>query len=79
VRAAAIDPVDVATADEAQCVAELDAVNKDTAAAAKNLLALGAQGLFETATRAHESAVHALTALRERTPPANTPDGEDSV
>jgi hypothetical protein len=79
VRAAAIDPVDVATADEAQCVAELNAVDKDTTAAAKNQLALSAQGLFETATRAHESAVRALTALRERTTHANTPDGEDSV
>ena len=76
---AAIDPVDIATAEEAQCVAELDAADKDTVAAGKSQLALGAQRLFETATRAHESAVHALTALRERTAPANAPDNEDSV
>ena len=67
------------TADEAQCVAELDAADKDTVAAGKSQLALGAQRLFETATRAHESAVHALTTLRERTAPANAPDNEDSV
>ena len=44
--------VDVAVADEAQCVAELYAADMDTAAATKNQLALGAQALFEAATRA---------------------------
>jgi hypothetical protein len=77
--AAAIDNVDVAAADEAQCVAELNATDMDTAAAAKNQLALGAQALFESATRTHEGAVHALNALRERTANANAPDDEGSI
>ena len=76
---AAIDSVDVAAAEEAQCVAELNAADRDSAAAAKNKLALGAQALFEAATRANEEAIHALTALRECTATANAPDDEGSV
>ena len=78
-RAAAIDTVDVAVADEAQCVAELNAADMDTAAATKNQLALGAQALFEAAKRANEDAVRALTALRDRTAAVNAPDDEGSV
>ena len=43
---AAIDNVDVATADESQCVAELNAADMDTVAAAKRQLAIGAQTLL---------------------------------
>jgi hypothetical protein len=78
-RAAAIDTVNVAVADEAQCVAELNAADMDTAAAAKNQLALGAQALFEAAKRANKGAVRALTALRERAAAVNAPDDEGSV
>ena len=79
-RAAAIDPIDVAAADESQCVAELHAAGMDTAAAAKSQLATGAQALFESATHTHADAVHALNALRERTTNANAPDdAEGSV
>ena len=77
-RAVAIDPIDVAAANESQCVAELHAADMDTAAATKSQLATGAQALFESATRAHADAVHALNALRERTTNANAPD-ESSV
>ena len=51
VRAAAINAVDIATADEAQCVAELNALDMDTMATVKNQLAVGAQTLLESATR----------------------------
>jgi hypothetical protein len=82
-RAAAIDTVDVAVAvavaDEAQCVAELNAADMDTAAAAKNQLALGAQALFEAVKRANKGAVRALTALQERAAAVNVPDDEGSV
>ena len=54
---AAIDNVDVATADESQCVAELNAADK--VAAAKRQLAIGAH--YESATRTHANTVHALT------------------
>ena len=63
--AMAIDTVDVAIVDEAQCIAELNAADMDTVAATKNQLALGAQELFESATRAHKGAVHSLNSLRE--------------
>ena len=43
---AAIDNVSVATADESQCVAELNAADMDRVAAAKRQLALGAQTLL---------------------------------
>ncbi len=62
----AIDSVDVATADEAQCVAELNAADKDKIANAKSQLALGVQALLESATSTHTNAVHALNSLCER-------------
>jgi len=78
--AAAIDPINVAAADESQCVAELHAADMDTAAAAKSQLATGVQALFKSATRTHADAVHALNALHERTANANVPDdAEGSV
>ena len=46
VHAAAIDTVDIATTDKSQCVAELNALDMDTMATAKNQLALGAQAIF---------------------------------
>jgi hypothetical protein len=72
--AAAINNVNIAATDESQCIAELNAANMDTAAAAKSQLALGAQALFESVTRAYANAVHALSALRKRTTNANDPD-----
>jgi hypothetical protein len=72
--AAAINNVNIATADESQCIAELNAANMDTAAAAKSQLVLGAQALFESVTCAYANAVHALSALRKRTTNANDPD-----
>ncbi len=78
-RAMAIDTVDVAIVDEAQCIAELNAADMDTVATTKNQLALGAQELFESATRAHKGAVHSLNSLRESTANANAPDDGSSV
>jgi hypothetical protein len=72
--AAAINNVNIAAADESQCIAELNAADMDTAAAAKSQLALGAQALFESVTRAFADSVHALNALRKRTTNANAPD-----
>jgi len=77
--AMAIDTVDVAIADEAQCVAELNAADMDTVATTKNQLALGAQELFESATHGHEGTVHSLNSLCERAANANAPDDESSV
>jgi hypothetical protein len=70
----AIDSVDVATADEAQCVAELNAADKDKIANAKSQLALGVQALLESATSTHTNAVHALNNLCER---ATNGNGEE--
>ena len=78
-RAAAIDPIDVATADESQCIAELNAADTNKVAAAKSQLALGAQALFESATRAHTDAVHVLTAMRDRTNTNALDDAEVSI
>ena len=72
-RAAAIDDIDIAAADESQCVAELNAADMDAAAVAKNKLAAGAQALYESATRAHVDATRALNTLRENTTNANAP------
>jgi hypothetical protein len=77
-RAAAINPINVAAAEESQCVAELHTANMDTAAAAKSQLATGAQALFDSATRTHTNAVHTLNALRKRTTNANA-SNEGSV
>ena len=57
----AIDSVDIATADESQCVTELNAADKEKVAAAKRQLALGAQTLLESANRTHANTVHTLT------------------
>ncbi len=73
VRAAAIDEVDIATANEAQCVAELNAADMDALAATKNQLALGAKSLLSSATHTHEDAVNALKSLREHMANVNTP------
>jgi len=78
-RPTAIDTVDVAIADKAQCVAELNAADMDTVAATKNQLTLGTQELFESTTHAHEGAVHSLNSLRECVANANMPDDESSV
>ena len=59
----AIDNIDIATADERLCVAELAAVDMDKIAASKRQLTLGAQALFESATSTHADAVNALNAL----------------
>jgi hypothetical protein len=71
----AIDSVDVATTDEAQCVAELNAADKDKIANAKSQLALGVQALLESATSTHTNAVHALNSLCKR---ATNGNGEES-
>jgi hypothetical protein len=63
----AIDDVDIATADELLCVAELNTADIDKIAAAKRQLTLGAQALFESATSNHADAVNALNALCGRT------------
>ena len=75
--AVAINPVNVAAANESQCVAELHAADMDMAAAAKSQLAISAQALFKSATRTHADAVHALNALCKRTTNANAPDNAE--
>jgi hypothetical protein len=72
-RATAIDDVDIATANEAQCIAELNAADMDASAATKNQLALGVKALLSSATCAHNDAVNALKSLRERMANENTP------
>jgi hypothetical protein len=79
VRATAVATADVATADESQCVAELNALDMDAVATTKNQLALGAQALFKSATRTHEDTVNALNALRECRINVNTADNGGSI
>jgi len=74
----AINNVDVTTANEAQCVAELNATDMDTLAAAKNQLALGAKTLLSSATLAYDEAVNVLKSLHERMKNVNTPDKDGS-
>jgi hypothetical protein len=74
VRAMAIDTVDITTGDKLKCVAELNALDMSMMVSAKNQLALGAQTIFESATRTHKDAVNTLNSLHERTMNVNAPD-----
>ena len=60
-------------------VVELNAADMDTVATTKNQLLLGAQELFESATRAHKGAVHSLNSLREHAANANVPNDGSSI
>ena len=57
---AAIDNVDVATAEELQCVAELNAADTDRVAAAKRQLALGAHRVRNPHPRRYRPRPHSV-------------------
>jgi hypothetical protein len=78
-QAAAIDAIDIAAANKLQCVAELNAIDKNLAAATKNQFANGAQTLTELAAWDIDCAIKTLNSLRERIACANAMEDRGSI
>jgi hypothetical protein len=78
-QAAAIDAVDIATANKLQCVAELNAINKNTAAATKNQLVNNAQTLTKSAAWDLHCAIKTLYSLLKCIAHANATEDGSSI
>ncbi len=78
-QAAAMDAVDVAAADELQCVAELNAIGKNTAAATKNQLVNSTQTLTKLTAWDLDCAIKTLNSLCKRIACANAMEDRGSI
>jgi hypothetical protein len=78
-QAAAINAVNIAAANKLQSVAELNAINKNTALATKNQLANGAQTLTELVAWDLDCTIKTLNSLRKHIAHVNAMEDRGSV
>ena len=78
-QAAAIDKIDITINDEAQCMAELNAIDMNERATTKSRLVNGEQALVDARVRTQEGAVNALNTIRTRIASAHAMEESGSV